>query len=74
MVRITVQQVYAPGKVYIEGTCNTGDTMPKQVDGMDVIGGSQLFEMDAAKPYMFSEAIDDWIELGAEPAAQGGDE
>lgn len=64
MVRILVQQAYSENLVYIEGVCNTGDTMPKEVGDRDVVSGSQMFDIDTAKPYMFDEKTDSWKEIG----------
>lgn len=64
MVRWPYTQVHTETTVYAGGFCNSEDSKPTKIDGMDIITGSSLFEVDTSKAFMFDEKTSTWIEQG----------
>ena len=64
MVRWPFVQTHTETTVYAEGFCNSEDSKPTKIDGMDIITGSSLYEVDTSKPFLYDEKTSSWVEQG----------
>ena len=78
MIRFVVEQKYSYGTIYAEGFCKSTDVKPTQINGLDLITGSSLYEVDTSDAYMYEETGESWIkqvntDITPEETTQEGD-
>ena len=76
MIRFVLEQKFSDGTVYAEGFCKHENEKPTKINGLDLITGSSLFEVDTSDAYLFEEEGKTWIKQGNSetPAAETTEE
>ena len=70
MIRFVVEQKYSDGTIYAEGFCKSTDVKPTKINGLDLITGSSLYEVDTSDAYLYEESGQTWIKQGNSETAQ----
>ena len=71
MIRFVVEQKFSDGTIYAEGFCKHEDEKPTKLNGLNLITGSSLFEVDTSDAYLYEEESQAWVKQ-ADDADQGG--
>ena len=71
MIRFVVEQKFSDGTIYAEGFCKHEDVKPTKLNGLNLITGSSLFEVDTSDAYLYEEEGQSWVKQ-ADDADQGG--
>lgn len=70
-VQFPTQIIMTDNTIYAEGFCKSTDSKPEKLNGLDLITGSSLFEVDTSDAYLYEEESKTWIKQ-ADDANQGG--
>ena len=74
-VQFPTQIIISENTIYADGFCKSTDSKPEKLNGLDLITGSSLFEVDTSDAYLYDEDSKTWIKQGNSSSdnAQEGD-
>ena len=65
-VQFPTQIIMTDSTIYAEGFCKHDDTKPTTLNGLDLITGSSLYEVDTSDVYLYEEESKTWIKQGGD--------